>query len=345
MNSRINTPLGRVITAFLVASLLTLSVREYRSLGSSAPDFPCSTSSRSEVVIDIEQGESGSSIGQKLFSAGVIKSSTSYFRIALSDSRSERVAPGRHVIEIGLCAKDALSQLLDAERLVDLINIVEGAWITEILPQMYQAGFSKSEIDAALKTVVKPEGFLTLEGLFFPAQYSFGKTVSAQSALQSMVSKTESAMRDAGFLTSKEKFTAFQLLIIASLIQAEGNTGDFGQISQVIRNRLKIGMPLQFDSTVHYIKKSRGSVFLSTQSTYISSPYNTYRKYGLPPGPINNPGIDAMRAAVSPTPGDWLYFITVAPFDTRFTANIEEFNKWKVEYKKNLRAGKFRSLN
>ncbi|CAB4531439.1 unannotated protein [freshwater metagenome] len=132
-------------------------------------------------------------------------------------------------------------------------------------------------------------------------------------------------------------------MTIASLVQAEGDAKDFAKISQVIRNRLKKGMPLQFDSTVHYVKKSRGSVFLSTQSTLINSPYNTYRKYGLPPGPINNPGASAMRAAMTPEEGDWLYFITVAPFDTRFTSDVNQFSLWKIEYKKNLRAGKFRS--
>jgi UPF0755 protein len=104
-------------------------------------------------------------------------------------------------------------------------------------------------------------------------------------------------------------------------------------------------MPLQFDSTVHYVKKTRGSVFLSTQSTLINSPFNTYRRYGLPPGPINNPGADALQAAIKPAVGDWLYFITVAPFDTRFTDSISQFNSWKLEYKKNLRDGKFRSKN
>jgi UPF0755 protein len=102
-------------------------------------------------------------------------------------------------------------------------------------------------------------------------------------------------------------------------------------------------MPLQFDSTIHYIKGSRGSVFLSTQSTFLRSPYNTYRNYGLPPTPINNPGAPALFAATHPENGPWLYFITVAPGDTRFTNTLDEFNTWKVLYKKNLRAGKFRS--
>jgi UPF0755 protein len=158
-----------------------------------------------------------------------------------------------------------------------------------------------------------------------------------------MVSRANEEMLSAGFYESREKFTPAQFLTIASLIQAEGKLQDFTKISQVIRNRLVKGMPLQFDSTIHYVKKSRGNIFLSTQGTLINSPYNTYRKYGLPPGPINNPGRQAMNAALNPEPGNWLYFITVAPSDTRFTDNLEQFNIWKLEYKKNLRNGLFRS--
>jgi UPF0755 protein len=106
---------------------------------------------------------------------------------------------------------------------------------------------------------------------------------------------------------------------------------------------LEKGIPLQMDSTVHYIKKSRGKVFLSTASTYLKSPFNTYRNYGLPPSPIGNPGTAALEAAVNPVPGDWTFFITIAPGDTRFTSSIDEFNSFKVIYKKNLRAGLFRS--
>jgi len=161
--------------------------------------------------------------------------------------------------------------------------------------------------------------------------------------VNSMIKRAEVEIRRAGISSTKDKFTSQQLLIIASLVQAEGDAQDFAKISQVVRNRLRIGMPLQFDSTVHYIKGSRGSVFLSTQSTYLKSPFNTYRHYGLPPDPINNPGAKAMVAAANPEQGDWIYFITVAPGDTRFTASNDEFNSWKVLYKKNLRAGLFRS--
>jgi UPF0755 protein len=101
-------------------------------------------------------------------------------------------------------------------------------------------------------------------------------------------------------------------------------------------------MPLQMDATVHYVKKSRGNIFLSTQSTLLKSPYNTYRNRGLPPGPIGNPGSVAMSAALNPAEGDWLYFITVAPEDTRFTASFDQFNEWKALYTKNRKAGLFK---
>ena len=175
------------------------------------------------------------------------------------------------------------------------------------------------------------------------AQYSFDTSTAVSTIIEEMVLRSEREMKSAGIFTSKEKYTPAQLLTIASLVQAEGDQQDFAKISQVVRNRLVKGMPLQFDSTVHYVKESRGSVFLSTESTLLNSPYNTYRRYGLPPGPINNPGSKAMYAATHPETGPWLFFITVAPGDTRFTESIDEFNNWKVLYKKNLRAGKFGS--
>ena len=336
------SPIFRVLAAFLFVLLFTGGLRELRSNTSTAPDFSCRESGR-EVIVHIDAGSSGSAIGRVLLDAGVVKSSESYFRVAVGDPRSSQVAPGNHRLTLQNCAAQALEQLLDVKRLSGLINVQEGMWLSEILPQMYRAGFSASEVRSALVNLEKPAGFTSLEGLFFPAQYSFDKGTSALAALSSMVSRAESEMNAAGFFKSGEKFTPQQLLTIASLIQAEGKLQDFTKISQVIRNRLVKGMPLQFDSTVHYVKKSRGNIFLSTQGTLINSPYNTYRKYGLPPGPINSPGRQAMNAAFNPEPGNWLYFITVAPSDTRFTDNLEQFNIWKSEYKKNLRSGLFRS--
>jgi UPF0755 protein len=336
-------PLLRVSAALAVVVLFTAVVHEVRKGGGGAPDFPCSQSAASEVEISISKGATGADIAQQLLENGVTKSSAVFFRLAVGDKRSQRIAPGSHRIQIGICSQDALDQLLDPKRITGLINIFEGAWNTEVVAQIVAAGFSKVEVTKAMAAIALPSGFKSLEGLLFPAQYSFAPGTSARSALSAMVERGNLEIGKSGISASNGKYSAQQLLTIASIVQAEADQKDFSKVSRVIRNRLEKGMPLQMDSTVHYVKKVRGKIFLSTASTLLKSDYNTYRKYGLPPGPIGNPGVAAMRAAVNPELGDWIYFITVAPADTRFTASNDQFNLWKAEYKKNLRAGAFRS--
>ena len=330
--------------AGVAASLLIIAgIHFVKPDVSAAPNFPCGQSNGDSVAIDIHAGESGASIGLDLAQLGVVKSSAAFFRIAVSDPRAASIAPGVHMIEKRLCASEALDQLLDNARITNLLAVPEGAWNSEIKKSLTAIGYSASEISQAFRNHPIPKNFKSLEGLLFPAQYSFDSSTSVSEIISLMVNRGLSEVEKAGLNSSKEKFTSAQLLIIASLVQAEGDEKDYAKISQVVRNRLRIGMPLQFDSTIHYIKGSRGSVFLSTQSTFLRSPYNTYRNYGLPPTPINNPGAPALFAATHPENGPWLYFITVAPGDTRFTNTLDEFNTWKVLYKKNLRAGVFRS--
>ena len=335
-------PLLRVIAALTASAAAIFMLSLIKSGPSSAPDFDCLTSPNSKSVrIDISAGETGSEIAQELFQKGVVKSSEAFFRVAVSDPRSASIAPGVHIVDEGICARDALVQLLDSKRIAGLIAFTEGAWNREIKEIFIKSGFSKSDVDLAFESVNVPRPFTTLEGLLFPAQYSFAQGTKAINALESIVERGLSTLTSLGIVEGNKKFTAQELLVIASIIQAEGDEKDFAKVARVIYNRLAIDMPLQMDSTVHYIKGTRGSVFLSTNSTLIKSPYNTYRNYGLPPGPIGNPGESALKAALSPAQGDWLYFITVAPGDTRFTSTLTEFNQWKVLYKSNLRAGKF----
>ena len=333
----------RGIGGVAAALLIILAIHTGRPHTSSAADYPCNSDSNSSVEIDIHSGETGSQIAIELFSKGVVASSQVFFRLAVADERAGRIAPGVHRIDQKICAQQALTQLLDSSRIGNLLVVNEGAWISEVQLKLVKIGYSKVEISSALKNATLPSGFTQLEGLFFPAQYSFESSTSVSVIINSAINRAIEEMKRAGILAGNSGFTAAQLLTIASLIQAEGDEKDFPKISQVIRNRLTKGMPLQFDSTVHYIKGTRGSVFLSTQSTLINSPFNTYKRYGLPPSPINNPGFQAMHAAINPEEGDWIFFITVAPGETRFTDSLEEFNNWKLLYKKNLRAGKFGS--
>ena len=310
---------------------------------SPAPDYPINTalSAASEVIIDIPAGSSGSAIAVLLFDSEIIKSSEAFFRVAVGDKRSEKIAPGNHRLTKTISAQQALDQLLDPERIPNLIKVYEGSWKSEIAKSLVKYGFSTNEVSRALATAKLPDGFRDSEGLLFPAQYSFVKGTTANEAVQAMIDRFTQEPAAKELLLGTQKFKPSQLLTIASIIQAEGEQKDFAKVSSVIYNRLKIGMPLQMDSTVHFVKKLRGEIFLSSQSTLINSPYNTYKKYGLPPGPICSPGADAISAALKPAVGDWLYFITVAPGDTRFTKSLEEFNSWKAIYVKNRKAGVF----
>jgi UPF0755 protein len=333
----------RVIGAGLVVVLFTFSLFLVRSQSNSAPDFDTveSVQGMPEVVIDLPQGATGSQIASVLYDAGVVKSSQAYFRVAVGDSRSQKVAPGSHRLTLRISAAQALEQLLDPDRIPNLIRVAEGAWKSEVQKAFVDYGFTKSEVKSAFSQLELPVGFSNSEGLIFPAQYSFPEGTSAQAAAQAMVDRFSDDPYGRQLLAGNKEFSGQKLLTIASIVQAESTNEDFSKVARVIYNRLKIGMPLQMDSTVHFIMQARGDIFLSRKSTMLNSPYNTYRKYGLPPGPISNPGSDAIKATLQPLDGDWLYFITVAPGDTRFTSNFDQFNTWKIEYTKNRKAGLF----
>jgi UPF0755 protein len=335
--------LKRLIAAGLVIALFTFSLFLVRTQSSSAPDFDSvqSVQDLPEVTIEIPDGATGSQIASILFESGVVKSSEAYFRVAVGDARSQKVAPGSHRLTMKISARQALDQLLDPDRIPNLIRVAEGAWKSEVQSAFINYGFTKLEVSKAFSSLKLPQGFSNSEGLIFPAQYSFPQDTSAQEAAQSMIDRFREDLYGKKLLQGNKDFSAQQLLTIASIVQAESTNEDFSKVAKVIYNRLKIGMPLQMDSTVHFIMQARGDIFLSRKSTTLNSPYNTYRKFGLPPGPICSPSSDAIKATLEPIQGDWLYFITVAPGDTRFTASFDEFSKWKVEYTKNRKAGVF----
>ena len=182
----------------------------------------------------------------------------------------------------------------------------------------------------------------SLEGSLFPARYSFEANTSVERALKTMVAKAKSEYTRLGVDAGFDKYNPLEVLTIASMVQIEGDPSNFSKVARVIYNRLKIGMALQLNATVQYATNSQGQIMLSNKATKINSPYNTYRFAGLPPTPIANPSNDAIEASLNPAVGDWLYFITVAPKDTRFTKDFKEFSEWNTEFNKNVASGKFK---
>jgi UPF0755 protein len=335
--------LKRLTVACIFILAFTFSLREINQAGGGYANFPDRVISANEknVSISIPTGATGAEIAEILKAAGVVASAESFFRAAVANPKAASIAPGTHALSLEISGKTALEQLLDPKRIVNLIKISEGAWKSEVFAQMIATKiWSENPVQSA-KSVLLPKGITALEGVLFPAQYSFADGTTQVEALQSMVNRFNQVISSLEFVDPAGKLSTQQLVTLASLVQAEGDTKDFAQISRVIRNRLAIGMPLQLDSTVHYLKSARGEIFLSNKSTKLKSPYNTYQNYGLPPAPIGNPGLAALKAAITPANGDWLFFITVAPGDTRFTKSFSEFNGWKSLYQKNRRAGAF----
>ncbi|WP_030673269.1 endolytic transglycosylase MltG [Streptomyces sp. NRRL B-1347] len=175
------------------------------------------------------------------------------------------------------------------------------------------------------------------EGYLFPATYPISSQSTPASVLSYMVD-TANKRFSGGHVTAgadRNAVNVYQTVTIASMIEAEaGSKEEMGKVARVIYNRLDRGMPLQMDSTINYAL-NRSTLNTTTRDTKLNSPYNTYARMGLPPTPIGNPGEAAMRAATNPTPGDWLYFVTVKPGDTRFTANYEEQQRNVAEFNRN----------
>ncbi|MFF7366400.1 endolytic transglycosylase MltG [Streptomyces tricolor] len=194
-------------------------------------------------------------------------------------------------------------------------------------------GSTRKSLDkAALKLPSEAGG--NPEGYLFPAAYPVQRGATPESLLQLMVDTADKKFNGAPVAAGAQRnaMNVYQAVTIASIVQAEAATkADMGKVARVILNRLNSGMPLQMDSTVHYAL-NHDTVNTGRSGTRLESPYNSYQRMGLPPTPIDNPGEDAMRAALNPTPGDWLYFVTVAPGDTRFTANYNEHLRNVAEF-------------
>ncbi|WP_371551853.1 endolytic transglycosylase MltG [Streptomyces sp. NBC_00554] len=223
-----------------------------------------------------------------------------------------------------------------------------------VIPEGWRAGQIYDAVDKVLRvppgTAKKSLGKANLklpndaegnpEGYLFPATYPIDKKATPESLLSFMVSTANQKFNKAPVAAGAQRnaMNVYQAVTIASIVQAEAATKeDMGKVARVIFNRLERGMPLQMDSTINYAL-NRSTLNTSQDDTKINSPYNSYQRMGLPPTPIANPGEEAMRAAIAPTPGDWLYFVTVKPGDTRFTASYEEHLKNVAEFNQNRKS-------
>ena len=299
-------------------------------------DFPGPGSGTVEVTV--ASGDSGADIASTLASAGVVKTAGAFSGAASVDPRAATIVPGTYVLRERMSAKGALALLLDPASLRSLsFTVPEGMTAAQALQRAADA--TRLPLEAFQAAATDPDVGLPpgaqgrLEGWLFPATYDFPLDVTAPQVVAKMVARTAQSLDTAGVPEDQRE----TVLTKASLIQAEaGPSDDMAKVSRVIDNRIASGQNLQFDTTVNY---ANGTTGLTTTDADRAnpSPYNTYLNPGLPPGPISNPGDEAIEAALAPAEGPWLYFVVVNPdtgetrFSTTFAehqANVKEFQAW-----------------
>ncbi len=292
------------------------------------------------VSVVVHKGDTGRIIGATLEKAGVVKTAKAFATVAGENPRSGSIQPGTYALQTRMSAASALAMLLDpANRTVPRVTIREGVWTSEVIKLLSSAtGRPLEDYVVALKDAaalgLPPEAKGNPEGYLFPSTYEFEKDTTAAEQLHTMVAKARNELDKLGVAPDRMQ----RVLTIASIVEAEASAvADRPKVARVIENRLARPMLLQMDSTVHFISGRRGKAGTSDAERLSKSPYNTYLVAGLPPGPIDSPGLSAMQAAVDPTPGPWLYFVAVNPEtgETRFAvdaaghaANEKLFLKW-----------------
>ena len=296
------------------------------------------------VTVQVRTGETASDIAATLSEAKVVKTAGAFRRAAVDDKRSGGIQPGYYRLRSGMSASVALTLLLSpSARINSRVVIPEGA----TLPVALQTLASEAHISlpALQQAAASPAGLGLpaqcrgrLEGCLFPATYSIAPGTTATAALREMLDRFAQAGDSVGLAAGATALhlTPYQVITVASLLEKEARLpADFPKVARVVYNRLAIGQHLQLDSTVVYITKNRtGKV--SKAETLAPSAYNTYLHPGLPPTPIDSPGEAALRAALHPAAGNWLYFVAIDKSGrTMFSHDYADFTKWKLVGKRN----------
>jgi len=333
--------LGKRQMTILATALLIVVVAAVFLLTNSPKDYPNGTAG-APVVISVVSGETGSHIAANCQSKGVILKASTMINLLIHNTSGIGISPGLHRIDTHIPSELAISELLDRKRLVDTVEVLPGSTLSDVLGKLraLESIDQNSSIAGVVPAISNPMN--SLEGELAPLQYSFQSGTTLAAALSQMANAFRSEIAPLHLSNGFGKYTAYQVLTIASLIQIEADPSDYQKAAAVIYNRLKLGMPLQLNSTVQYAISKRGQINLSTADTKVKSPYNTYLNLGLPPTPISNPSNAAITAADNPATGNWIYFITVKPHDTRFTNSYATFQGWVALYNQNVKLGLFK---
>lgn len=285
----------------------------------------------------IEHNTGFSEIAVLLERAGLIRSIGAFKIYAFLSGVGGKIKAGNHWLSPAQSLPQILETLVDAEKIDQSVAIIEGWTLREIDDRLSKAGIIRggSLLSLQPEELRKEYPFLlgsnSLEGFLFPDTYRFFKESSAEAVarkfLDNFRDKTQSLLSGS---------RAYRTLIIASLLEKEVRSFKDRQIvAGIIEKRLKLGMPLQIDATICYAEnKSFSECYPLSRSDFeIDSPYNTYKRAGLPPAPIGNPGLEAIKAALTPKLSTYLYYLSDPKTGrTVFASTFEEHNENRARY-------------
>ena len=302
------------------------------------------------VQVEVKLGDSASSLAPELLSLGVVESTRAFVNAAEKVTTGPGMEPGFYKLHAHMSAAAAYAILSNPKNIIEVRAIIpEGLRASQIIavlskadPQLTLSSYQQALVNPKLGLPSYAKG--KAEGYLFPAEYQIQPNATALTVLQQMVSRFNAEAGNVNLTTAaaaRVGLSPAQVIVVASMLQAEGGKdSDFPKIARVIYNRLAAHMPLQLDSTVFYGLGTYGTR-ANGPDLASTSPYNTYKYKGLPPGPIDSPGDAAIQAALHPATGAWLYFVTVNPKThlTEFANTYQQFLQLQQQLNNNTGQG------
>ncbi|MFQ5587058.1 MAG: endolytic transglycosylase MltG [Thermodesulfobacteriota bacterium] len=296
-----------------------------------------------DVVIVVPKGSSFIFVARELQGAGVIRNAHDFSLLASLKDAHTRVKAGEYRFTTPVRPLTVLHKLVRGETRKYRITFPEGVTMGEIAVLLDKEGlvkkgdFIEKASDAGFAASRGLDG-ATFEGYLFPDTYHMTKGMSAEDIIDVMVARFKEVYTDSmAARGARLGLTQREVVTLASIIEKEsGNPEERRYISAVFHNRLKKRIPLQSDPTVIYgLSDFDGN--LTRRHLRTRTPYNTYLFYGLPPGPIANPGRGALEAAVEPVKGEYLYFVSKNDGSHYFSKSLREHNRAVERYQKKRR--------
>ena len=299
------------------------------------------------MIFEIQPGMTLKQVALELSRQGLIRSPSAFQAIAYIQAKQKQVMVGEFSLSPSMPPSKILLQITSGKTILHPVTIPEGYRITEIATLLHSEGLADKEFfirQTRDKSLIRPLGIPadSLEGYLFPETYHFSKFTPEKKIVQEMVDTFREQVLIPQLLMSAKKSSLswHEIITLASLIEKEtGLDSERKIISSVFHNRLRKNMRLQTDPTVIYaMEKFDGNI--RKRDLKIDSLYNTYRYKGLPPGPIANPGLKSIVAAISPIKSDHLYFVSRQDGSHHFSSTLIEHNLAVQKYQ--LRKTHFR---